>query len=193
MTSSTSPRRKGRLAQSGVQKAGTARPPRPAGGSLTAALASARHDPAFCVFRHMSRTMRTIAGRYDRALQEAGLTANQFNLLMTLARQEELTVGALAAHVGTDPSTIPRILQPLLAQGFVALRVGEDRRVRLAEITPTGTRQLTAALRHWDRVQNEIVTRVGASTWKAVIGNLRLLRVAATPTTPGRGAGVSIV
>lgn len=137
--------------------------------------------------------MRTIAGRYDRALQEAGLTANQFNLLMTLARQEELTVGALAAHVGTDPSTIPRILQPLLAQGFVALRVGEDRRVRLAEITPTGTRQLTAALRHWDRVQNEIVTRVGASTWKAVIGNLRLLRVAATPTTPGRGAGVSIV
>lgn len=178
MKPGNTPRRKDRLGRPRVQKASTARPPRPAGGSLTSALAGARHDPALCVFRHLSRTMRAIAGRYDRALQTWGLTGSQFSLLMTLARQGPLMVGTLADQLGTDPSTIPRLLRPLVAQGFVAVRVGEDRRARVVSISASGTRQVAMALRHWDQVQHEILTQVGDARWKAIRGDLEALRQA---------------
>jgi DNA-binding MarR family transcriptional regulator len=97
---------------------------------------------------------------------------------MTLARQGPLTVGTLADHLGTDPSTIPRLLRPLVAQGFVTVQVGEDRRARLVDITVGGTRQLTMALRHWDQVQDEILTSVGDARWKAIRGDLQALRQA---------------
>ena len=186
MTSRDSSGRKGRAGRSAPAPAGAMAQTTMARGSLTSALARAQHSPELCVFRHVSRTMRAIARRYDRALQEAGLTGNQFTLLMTLAHRGQLTVGTLAAQLDSDPSTVPRLLRPLVDLGDVTVRVGRDRRARLVGITAAGTRHLAGALQHWDRVQEEMIAGIGDGRWKAIIGNLRVLREVVAADSPDR-------
>lgn len=143
---------------------------------LHAALAGRDHDPADCLFRHVSGTARTVAAAYDAALRPWGLTASQFNLLMTSARNGPLSTGALAAYLATDRSTLPRLLRPLLARKLVRQRQGQDRRVRIIAVTAAGESLLRCALPAWQALQDSLVRRVGASRWRngrALLGRVR--------------------
>jgi DNA-binding MarR family transcriptional regulator len=87
-------------------------------------------DPSFCVLRHVTRTSRSVVAAFDTALKPSGLTGNQFNLLMTLARMGPLNVNAVAAAVGMHPSTVPRLIAPLARRRLVRRQAGADRRAR---------------------------------------------------------------
>ena len=147
-------------------------------------VASCRNDPAWCVFRHFSKAYRAIAGQYDRGLRRAGLTAHQFTVLMTLGREGPVSVGALAALVGTDPSTIPRLLGPLRSRRLVSVRVGADRRSRQVDVTMAGARRLAGAIGEWDRLQTTLVTAIGPPGWRSVVARFRTLRQVAAGGDP---------
>lgn len=132
-----------------------------------------------CVLRHVSRTSRAVVAAYDPALAAHGLTGHQYNLMTTLQQKGPLTVGGLAESLGMDASGVPRAIRPLTDQGLIAVTPGEDRRRRMLSITDAGAQRITAATPAWEKVQSELMTAIGADTWRTLAESLRAVRDAA--------------
>ena len=135
--------------------------------------------PSECVLRHVTRTARAVVSAYDAALKETGLTGNQFNVLMTLREMDALTVGELASAVGMDGSTVPRMIEPLSAQGWIAIDTGADKRKRYLSLTRNGRRKIDSAEKRWRVIQASITERFGVTDWPGMITGLHRLHGAA--------------
>jgi DNA-binding MarR family transcriptional regulator len=144
--------------------------------TLVRAVARLEHDPADCVFRSVSRLARVVAATFDEGLTPAGLTASQFNLLMTLMRLGPMPVGGFAERLSMDASNVPRVLAPLLKARLVTIRPGADRRVRVVEITAAGCNKLRLALPHWQRLQRRLLQALGEPSWTPLRKSLTGLR-----------------
>lgn len=138
-------------------------------------------DPSHCVFRHVMRTSRAVAAEFDNVLSETGLTAGQFNLMMTLYREGENTVGQVARLIGMDATSVPRAAKPLIERGLLQQNSGEDRRVRLLALTPGGRRALLAAVPAWTRVQKSYLSMLSDTGWARAMVTLKQIR-----QTPGK-------
>jgi DNA-binding MarR family transcriptional regulator len=143
---------------------------------LERALQRCRLHPSTCVLRHVTRTSRAVVAAFDRALEPAGLTGHQFNLMMTVALAGNLNVRNLADHLGMDPTTVPRVAAPLRRQRLIASTVGADRRERVLTVTVRGRRRLAAAVPLWEAQQRRVVAALGDSAWSDARALLRALR-----------------
>jgi DNA-binding MarR family transcriptional regulator len=77
---------------------------------------------------------------FDRAAQEAGLSAAQACLLLQLRRGSS-TMGDLAVELVCDASNVTQLVRPLEAGGLVAREPDPaDRRTRRVSITAAGRR-----------------------------------------------------
>jgi DNA-binding MarR family transcriptional regulator len=123
-----------------------------------------------CTCLRMRRATRRVTQRYDRALEPAGLTVNQFGLLGYLhgassAPAHASSIGAIAEWLGMDPTTLNRNLKPLLAKGMVRnANDPADARVRIVRITDKGLRTLREALPRWRNAQAEIEKAIGSKS-----------------------------
>ncbi len=144
--------------------------------ALDEMLADSTYDPQDCVCRNLKRASRVVEAYYDDAFREAGLTANQFTVLMTLARTGGLTVSELARWVSMAPSTVPRIVAPLARQRLISVRTGKDRRVRHLRATVEGRRRLAAAFPAWLAAQQRLVEALGQSRSRSLRGELATVR-----------------
>jgi DNA-binding MarR family transcriptional regulator len=87
---------------------------------------------------------------YDQFLAPAGLRTTQFSILARLRRSGPMTIGALAAELVMDRTTLGRNLQPLEREGLVTVAKGrEDRRSREIRLTDAGAERLRAAVEGW--------------------------------------------
>ena len=103
-----------------------------------------------CLCLHTQRAARVLARRFDAALRPAGVTNEQFSLLMALNRPQPPQIGELAALLGADRTTLTAALKPLVRQNLAeVLADADDGRVRRAALTPEGHARLTAALPFW--------------------------------------------
>lgn len=150
-----------------------------AGPDEDATLALADLDPGHCVFRHVSKLSRAVAAAYDQGLASSGLTAQQFNVMMTLHRSGPCLVGALAKLVGMHGSSVPRAIAPLAARGWVSASLGEDRRSRVLALTPAGEIRLAEALPAWRATQRAMLGRIGADPWKSLTAEFKIVVEAA--------------
>ena len=92
-----------------------------------------------CLCLHVQRAARALARRFDVELRPAGLTQGQFSLLTSLNRAEPPTIGAVAALLALDRTTLTANLKPLARRGLVKVKVdGEDKRSRRLVLTPAG-------------------------------------------------------
>jgi DNA-binding MarR family transcriptional regulator len=106
-----------------------------------------------CLCLHVQRAARALARHFDEALRPLGLTNGQFSLMMSLNRPEPPGIGAVAALLAMDRTTLTAALKPLERRGLVEILAGErDRRSRLLKLTPAGRRLLARALPIWERV-----------------------------------------
>jgi DNA-binding MarR family transcriptional regulator len=112
------------------------------------------HDHCLCFAAQ--RAARALARRFDEALRPVGLTSGQFSLLMSLNQANAPTVGAVAALLGMDRTTLTANLKPLERAGLVANGVDpDDRRGRLVILTSKGKKKLKEALPIWKRTHEE--------------------------------------
>jgi len=90
-------------------------------------------------FAVLARRWRRAA---ERNLEEAGLTDASWAPLIHLAESGDgITQKALAARVGSDGSSLVRLLDILERRGFIERRVdAQDRRARLIFLTDPGRR-----------------------------------------------------
>lgn len=103
-----------------------------------------------CLCLAAQRAARALARRFDLALRPLDLTNGQFSLLMALNRPEPSTIGAVAALLAMDRTTLTAALKPLQRRGLVTLGVDpSDRRGRRLSLTAEGEALLARALPVW--------------------------------------------
>lgn len=107
-----------------------------------------------CMCLHVQRAARRIARRFDDALRPHGLTSGQFSLLVALNRPEPPPMGAVAALLAMDRTTLTANLKPLERRRLVTVAVGrKDRRNRTLALTAAGRRLLAQAFASWTGTQ----------------------------------------
>src|SRR6478609_10603305 len=94
------------------------------------------HVRDHCLCFATQRAARALARRFDEVLRPVGLTSGQFSLLMSLNQPQPPTVGAVAALLGMDRTTLTANLKPLEREGLVESAIDPaDRRGRLLVLT----------------------------------------------------------
>jgi len=102
---------------------------------------------------------------YNQELQMTGLELTQFTLLMALDITGEITQKDLGRLLALDTTTLTRVLQPLIKHGWIRVKAGDDRRIRLLLLTSAGQRKLQESQPHWDRAQRQLRSKLGERTW----------------------------
>jgi len=120
-----------------------------------------------CLCLYLQRAARAEARRFDEALRPHGLTNGQFSLLMSLNRPEPAGLGAVAALLAMDRTTLTANLKPLERRGLVrSVADPEDARRRRLCLTAAGRRRLAAALPAWRRAEEATEALVGEADAK---------------------------
>lgn len=103
-----------------------------------------------CLCLHAQRAARALARRFDEALAPVQVTNGQFSLLVSLNRPVPPPLGAVAALLAMDRTTLTANLKPLERRGLVKIAIDpNDRRSRLLVLTKAGRRLLEKALPIW--------------------------------------------
>ena len=129
-----------------------------------------------CLCLHAQRAARALARRYDAALRPVGLTNGQFSLLMSLNRPEPPAMGAVAALLGMDRTTLTAMLKALERRWLVKVAPdAADRRSRRLVLTEAGRAKLAAAIPAWHAAQRETAARLGEGDPARLRADLRAL------------------
>lgn len=103
-----------------------------------------------CLCLHLQRAARALARRFDDALRPAGLTNQQFSLLIALNRPQPPAIAPVARLLAMDRTTLTAALKPLQRDGLVRIDIDpQDRRLRRLALTDQGHQALAAALPIW--------------------------------------------
>src|SRR5271166_3265671 len=114
-----------------------------------------------CAGANSRLAARRITQFFDRELAETGLSVAKLGLMAQIAAASDDTLGALAARIGLEQSTLSRNLQTLESEGLVEIAgVEGDLRRRMAWLTDAGARRLEAAIPMWRRAQAKLATLV---------------------------------
>lgn len=132
-------------------------------------------EPAevICVCATARMAARSLTRIYDRALEPAGIRTTQFSVLARLLEEGPLPLTHLAGRLAMDRTTLARDLRPLERRGLVAISVGADRRVRMAELTPAGRRLVDEVRPLWKQVQRDVRARLGPDHVARLMDELR--------------------
>jgi DNA-binding MarR family transcriptional regulator len=137
------------------------------------AFATTVHVRDRCLCLAAQRAARTLARRFDEALRPAGLTSGQFSLLMSLNQPQPPSIGAVAALLAMDRTTLTANLKPLERRGLVKTMVDpDDRRARRVSLTRPGRSVLHSALPIWRRTHKEIDRLMSPATGRMLRGGL---------------------
>lgn len=119
--------------------------------------ATTLHVKDTCLCLHAQRAARALARRFDTALKPAGLTNQQFSLMMALNRPQPPGMGPVAKLLAMDRTTLTAALKSLVARGWVAIAPDpKDKRGKLLSLTVTGLQALASAVPIWRQVHSEI-------------------------------------
>ena len=126
-----------------------------------------------CVCTSLRMAARHVSRHYDRALSPAGIGVTAYAILARLDREGPLAVGALAARLAMDRSTLSREATPLVVAGLVD--AARDGRRRVLSLSPEGADRLAAARPLWEQAQTAFVEDFGADRTAGLIGELHAL------------------
>jgi DNA-binding MarR family transcriptional regulator len=122
-----------------------------------------------CTALMVRRLARRITQIYDEALTPHGLTIGQVSLLAALRRSRGIGIGALAAHLSADASTVSRLLRPLESTGLLRLAADpDDRRGKQVWLTDAGFEARGRAIAGWRAAQDQVRDQLGASRLAAL-------------------------
>jgi len=114
-----------------------------------------------CTHLKLRRLGRVVARHYEAMLAGSGLRINQYSLLSAVVKLGPVGLGELASVLRLDGSTLSRNLHPLVEQGFVEVRPGDDARSRTAVATEAGRAARAEAQRMWKQAQLALNERLG--------------------------------
>jgi len=139
----------------------------------------------------LARTLRRLTRAAERlesaALAAAGLPRAQAHALLAVAGMARPAMAMVARELDLAPSTVTRLLDPLVRRGLVRREADpEDRRVIVVALTGAGRQaaeRLAAAL---DRAYARVAAAAGAGGRRRLLASARELLVAVERQRPGR-------
>jgi DNA-binding MarR family transcriptional regulator len=129
-----------------------------------------------CLCLHVLRAARALARRFDNALRPLGLTNGQFSLIMSLNRPEPPSIGAVAALLAMDRTTLTAALKPLRRRNLIKITTDhDDQRARQLQLTPQGRKLLARAVPVWTSTHAAVEARLGPGEPDRLRKNLHML------------------
>jgi DNA-binding MarR family transcriptional regulator len=119
----------------------------------------------YCASLNFRRTARAVTQLYDAALQESGIRSTQFAILVGIAKNQPVAIGALAEILIIDATTLTRSLQLLKKEGLIRISDRERMRQRFLALTPKGEKTLGHSLPVWRKMHERFVATVGRDYW----------------------------
>lgn len=133
----------------------------------------------YCASFNFRRTARAVTRLYDMALQESGIRSTQFAILVGIAKDQPISIGALAEVLVIDGTTLTRSLRLLKKEGLISISNRAARRQRFLTITAKGERTLVRILPAWRKAHERFVATIGSEYWGELRSELeRLAHVA---------------
>jgi DNA-binding MarR family transcriptional regulator len=129
----------------------------------------------YCASFNLRRTARAVTRAYDAVLQETGMRSTQFAILVSIAKNQPVSIGALADLLIIDPTTLTRSLGLLRKEGLISISNRSTRRQRFLTLTGKGERALARSLPAWRKAQERLVSTVGAEPWNDLRSKLEEL------------------
>ncbi len=106
-----------------------------------------------CAFANVKLLSRVVTALYDDELRPCGLRASQLALMWAIAALQPVELSRLGSVTLTDQTTLSRTIANLKRARLVSVRAGDDRRVKVVALTPTGRERFAEAMPHWERAQ----------------------------------------
>jgi DNA-binding MarR family transcriptional regulator len=125
-----------------------------------------------CTCFNLRRVTRAVTQFYDRALEPAGIRATQFTLLVSLSKAELYTLTEMANSLVMDRTTLTRNLKPLEKLDLIEIKIPKDRRSKAYGLTPKGREILDKGIPLWEKAQNQVEERFGASRYRHLLTEL---------------------
>jgi DNA-binding MarR family transcriptional regulator len=129
----------------------------------------------YCASFNFRRTARAVTRMYDSAMQKSGMRSTQFAILVGIAKNQPIAIGALGEILVVDQTTLTRSLQLLRKDGLIKVSKRSAMRQRFLEMTSKGKRALARALPYWQKTQSEFQTAVGPGYWTSLRAELERL------------------
>lgn len=116
-----------------------------------------------CTAYKTRQLARKVMAHFEASIATLGLKGTQFALLGCVLRDGPVKPSALAQSMELSASTLSRNVQPLIAQGWLAMSEGADARSRLLTITPEGKKLFKQAAKRWQEAQAALGQEVGVA------------------------------
>ena len=129
-------------------------------------------QPQFCACANLRMASRAVTQFYDEILKPAGLRATQFALLSALLQVDQIAITELAERLVMDRTTLTRNLEPLEQKKLIDIYPGEDRRIRLVNLTERGRQALAKATPLWQQAQSQVTQALGEDRSNSLLDNL---------------------
>lgn len=81
---------------------------------------------------------RPYVNRLDRELAPFNLFSSQWRIMVFIMNNGPHTISDIAVHSNVEKPTITRLVQKLIDLGLAKAIMGEDKRIRMIELTPEG-------------------------------------------------------
>jgi DNA-binding MarR family transcriptional regulator len=119
----------------------------------------------YCGSFNFRRTARAVTRLYDMALQESGIRSTQFSILVGIAKNQPVSIGALADVLIIDRTTLTRSLRLLQEERLIVISNRAAMRQRFLTITAKGEHTLARSLPAWRKAHARFVATVGSEHW----------------------------
>ncbi|MDE2790986.1 MAG: MarR family transcriptional regulator [Paracoccaceae bacterium] len=128
------------------------------------------------IFYDLAAAHRNLHTRLNEKLKDLGVQVEMWRVLETLGADEGQTMGELAEIVLMNPPTLTKLVDRMVASGFVQRQLAPDdhRRVQLL-LTKAGLALIGEIRRHVDAENEEILERLGEDNARIVREALRAL------------------
>jgi DNA-binding MarR family transcriptional regulator len=130
---------------------------------------------------------------YDAVLQDTGIRSTQFSILVGIAKNQPVAIGALADVLILDPTTLTRSLRLLEREGLITISDRSTMRQRFLSMTPKGERALGRGVAAWRKAHERFLSTVGAEYWDELRSELEeLARVVVELEEPRKEDGTVV-
>jgi DNA-binding MarR family transcriptional regulator len=131
---------------------------------------------AMCVCSNLRRSSRAVSNYYDSLLgQVSDLRVSQAIVLVVLYLAGPQTIHELAEMLALDRTTIGRNIRPLVQQGLLTLKSGNDQRTRVVTLTAQGEETLLRVVPQWEQAQAHMVTGMGREQVTVLLAQLSIV------------------
>ena len=126
-----------------------------------------------CAYANMKLMTRVLNTLYDDALRAVDLHAGQLALMWAIVAMEPVEFARLSEVTLTDQTTLSRTVAKLKKARLVSVRPGNDRRVKVLALTPSGRRRFGEAMPLWEKAQQRAATLLPLDEVRALARRVR--------------------